>query len=139
MTFIPENLEQSGGEAGKDITDAKDNLLLYFPEHSRNWELNQETGLVIIKKPKFQNKFLEKYILPRMARPDFKIKLDDFGSFVWKNMDGQTSVQEIGDRLRKEFGEPIEPVYERLGLFVRMLHQHKFIHYRNRVDSADTL
>ena len=116
--------------------EKQDNLLLYVPAHSREWEINRETNLVIIKKSKFQNKYLKKYLLPRMARPDFRIKLDAFGSFVWKQMDGRLSVQEIGDKLKEEFGESIEPVYERLGIFIQTLFKNKCILYKNKEESS---
>lgn len=112
------------------MSDEKENLLLFIPEHAREWEINHENQLVIIKKPKFENKFLKKHLLSRMKRPYFRIRLDDYGSFVWKNIDGQTTVFEIGNRLKTTFGDSIEPVYERLALFIQTLAQNKCIHYQ---------
>jgi hypothetical protein len=118
--------------------EENENLLLYIPEHAREWEISGETNLVIIKKPKFQSKFLKKYLLPRLSRPDFRIRLDEFGSFVWKNIDGRASVMEIGDRMRDEFGGKIEPVYERLGSFVQTLYNTKCIIYLDKTAPPDS-
>jgi len=112
------------------MADEKENLLLFIPEHAREWEINQESQLVIIKKPKFENEFLKKHILSRMRRPYFRINLDAYGSFVWKNIDGHTTVYEIGSRLKTVFGESIEPVYERLAIFIQTLAQNKCINYQ---------
>ena len=112
------------------MKNEQQNLLLFIPEHARAWEINRETRLVIIKKPKFENKYLKKYLLPRLSRPDFHIKLDEFGSFVWRHIDGHTSVRDIGDKLKETFGESIEPVYERLGLFIQTLYKNECIHYK---------
>ena len=66
-----------------------------------------------------------------MKRPNYKINLDTFGTSVWNAINGKNTVAEIGDVLRNEFGEKIEPVYERLGLFIKMLEKNKLIVYKN--------
>ena len=40
---------------------------------------------------------------------------------VWKRCDGETPVSQIADDIAAEFGERAEPLYERLGQFVRRL------------------
>ena len=112
------------------MVEEEKNLLLFIPEHAREWEVNQENQLVIIKKPKFENRFLKKHLLSRMKQPYFRIKLDAYGSFVWNNIDGRTTVLEIGNRLRTMFGESIEPVHERLAIFMQTLAQNKCIRYK---------
>jgi len=109
-----------------------EDYLKYIPEHSTIWELNPETNFIILKKPKFKNKHLVKYLMPYLKRPDFKINLDEIGSFVWTNIDGQTSIEEIADRLDLKFGNRIKPVNDRLGQFVQSLLQNKFIVLKSR-------
>jgi len=54
-----------------------------------------DDGLVTLLRPKFRNKFLKTYLLPRMKNPNYKINLDEFGSFVWQQCDGERTVLNI--------------------------------------------
>ncbi len=86
-----------------------------------------DDGLVTLIKPRFTNRFMVKYVLPLFSRPDFRVTLDRFGSHVWTRIDGATTVRDIGASLRLSFGEEVEPVYQRLGLFCRQLAANSFI------------
>ena len=111
----------------KKKTDTR-NLLDLIPVQNVNWTKNDE-NLIVLLKPKYTNRWFVKHILPRMKKPNYKISLDSYGSAVWKNCDGRNSVAVIGDLLIKEFGEKVEPVYERLALFIKTLEKSKFIYY----------
>ena len=80
-----------------------------------DWEINAETNLVVIKKPKFKNSYLKKYLLPKLKNPNFSVNLDKIGSFVWQHIDGKSSFGDIAIKMSAEFGELIEPVNDRLG------------------------
>ncbi len=105
-----------------------------IPERNMDWDTDPETQFVVIKKPKFKNPLLKKYLLPRLKRPDYSVKLDKIGSFAWKNIDGKVSFAEIGEKMIKEFGESIEPVDDRLGQFINSLRQYDFITFVNLDD-----
>lgn len=90
-----------------------------------------EDGLISVLKPKFKNKFVVKFIMPTLKSPNFKVKLDDFGSFVWKQIDGATTVEEIGNKLKENFSENVEPVYERLSVYIHTLVRYQFINFKN--------
>ena len=102
-----------------------------IPERKMDCEIDPDTNLVIIKKPKFKNPLLKKYLIPRLKRPDFSVKLDKVGSFVWHTIDGKLSFGEIALKMSKEFGESIEPVNDRLGQFINSLRQYSFIDFVN--------
>lgn len=89
-----------------------------------------ESGIVTIIVPKFKNSFAVKFVSPKLKTPDIKIKLDEFGSETWKNMDGKNSVGKIGEKLVSKFGERINPVNERLTRFLTMLYEQRMITYR---------
>ncbi len=108
------------------------NLLSLIPTHNIKWEINKENNLVVIKKPKFLNPFLKKHLVPRMKKPYYLVKLDKIGSFVWLNIDGKLTIGEIADRMKKEFDQSIEPVYDRLGQFINSLLKHHFINVSDR-------
>ncbi len=105
------------------------NLLDLIPERNSRWEVEGET--VIILHPKFKNKFLAKTLLPRMKKPNWKIKLDDIGSWVWKHCDGKRTVREIGQGLGDCFGDRVDPVYDRLSLFFKRLESSNFVSFIN--------
>ncbi len=110
-----------------------------IPERKMDWETNPETQFVVIKKPKFKNPLIKKYLLPRLKRPDYSVKLDKIGSFVWKNIDGKVSFAEIAEKMKKEFGESIKPADDRLGQFINSLRRYDFIRFVNLEDiSSDS-
>jgi len=102
------------------------NLLDVTATRNREWE-QTEDGRVIILQPKFTNKWLVAWLMPRMHRPHFRIKLDEFGSWVWLECDGQRTVQEIATSLKTKFGERTEPVCDRLGQFINRLVHYQFL------------
>lgn len=106
------------------------NLLDFIPQHNIDWEINSDNQLIILKKPKFENSFLKKHLLPLLRDPNFKIKLDKYGSQVWRHIDGRHNVMQIADFLKEEFGEVVDPVYERVGKFILSLEKSKFIIYK---------
>jgi len=55
------------------------------------------------------------------------ITLEEFGSFLWKNIDGRSTLREIAERFKDEFGEKVEPLYPRLNKYVVTLKNNKLI------------
>lgn len=106
------------------------NLLDLIPIQTVDWEMKPD-GTVFLRKPKFKNSFLKKIITYIGKSSDYKIHLDEFGTYVWKRCDGIHKLQQIGESLRQEFGERIEPVYERLGAFIKILASQKCITYKD--------
>jgi len=106
------------------------NLLELVPVRNRKWE-NGEGVVVVILAPRFNNRWLRKLLLPRLKNPFYRISLDDLGSWVWLQCNGSRTVAEIGEDLKKEFGEKAEPVYDRLGGFFRIMEEHLFIKFTN--------
>ncbi len=110
----------------KGKTPSEVNLLDLIPVHNITWEKTKE-GKVVLLKPKFQNPFLVKYLVPRLKKPYFKVKLDEVGSFFWKNCDGQRSVKELAHLHKKKFGNQVEPLYERISAFIHTLEKSGFL------------
>ena len=59
------------------------------------------------------------------------IHLDEFGSFVWLQIDGKRDIIAIGESVREHFGEKAEPLYERLAQYLKTLESYKFITFLN--------
>ncbi len=75
---------------------------------------------VSIRIPRFRSRWMG-WLQRRLRRPYLQLHLDPVGTTVWLACDGEHSVADIGALLRDRFGPDIEPVWDRLALFVRHL------------------
>ena len=102
------------------------NLLDLAPTRAVTEERTPE-GRAVLLRPKFHRGPLARFLQPRLRRPYYRIHLDDIGTFVWDHIDGETTVGAIADSVRVQFGDRIEPVYDRLQLFLQQLEQGRLI------------
>lgn len=104
-----------------------DNILDLIPHivKGQNFIEDEEGFIKIIVE---RNGILER-VIRRVAKTPkhIKIDLDEHGSCVWKAIDGVRTVEEIGVIVKKEFGEKVEPLYERLATYLNILRNNKFI------------
>jgi len=96
------------------------NLLDLKPRRNLQWE-TQENGSVVLLVPKFRKGFLAKLLSERITKPNFRVKLDPYGSYAWNVCDGNTTVGEIAEKMSAEFGQEFDQPYERTGKFVQKL------------------
>ena len=101
------------------------NLLELVPKRILEWE-DTEDGLITLLVPKFRGMF-GNFITSKMKSPNYEVKLDRVGSFVWNECDGQKNVLEISEQMKDEFGDEIEPLYERISFFMKTLTASKAI------------
>ncbi len=101
------------------------NLLEYTPCTRIDWE--GEPRQIALLVPKFKNAFLQRHISTHLSKPHVRVKLDEYGSCVWQHIDGCRTVQEIALTLREQYGEAVEPVFDRVGLFICQLYRNQFI------------
>lgn len=113
----------------KKLKITKTNYLDIIPEKIKA-SVSEENGLVSVIIPKFESNFSKKYIVPRLKNPEFKYKLDEFGSETWLHIDGNNNVREIGEKLLEKFGEKIQPVFERLTVFLTQLYHNEIISFK---------
>ena len=59
--------------------------------------------------------------------PVTHVHMEPIGSFIWRQIDGQHSVYEIGQLLHETFGEEAEPLYERLSVYMKQLQNNGLI------------
>ncbi|XVG95446.1 PqqD family protein [Eubacteriales bacterium KG127] len=107
----------------------KENYLDNIPVISGDICWEEKDDLVIIKQVNkgLYNKLAQKFF----GRPEISnIHLDEFGSFVWKQIDGEKNIGEIGQAVSQEFGKRAEPLYERLINYIYRLKDVKYITYR---------
>lgn len=86
----------------------------------------EEDGKVVFE---IENKGLFNKVAQKLLKkPKISyIHLDKTGSFIWKNIDGEKTVLELGELLKNEFGEECEPLYERLAQYIGILENNGFI------------
>ena len=98
----------------------KRNFLDYIPRiNEKNaWEENNNIVTIIMEHKGFYNKLAQiAFKTPKISRID----LDEFGSFVWKCIDGTRTVHDISVLVKEEYKEKAEPLYERLVKFFQIL------------------
>jgi glutathionyl-hydroquinone reductase len=105
------------------------NFLDLVPKKSSKVKCEQrEEELIRLIVPR--DSLVDRIVRKLFFTPDaFKIDLDDIGSFVWRQIDGQKTIYEIGQQLKEEFKEEAEPLYERLVQFMNILKNNKFIEF----------
>lgn len=111
---------------GKKNNVKDKNYLDFIPVIKENLKWKEEEGEVIVLQPHtgFFDRIAQKYF----SRPEYShIHMDDFGSFVWLQIDGKKTVYEIGQAVHDEFGDEAEPLYERLSKFINTLEGLEYI------------
>ena len=58
-----------------------------------------------------------------------RVRLEGMGNTVWEAINGENTIEDIGEILKEIYGEKAEPLYERLGQYLRNLEKNKFIKY----------
>lgn len=107
----------------------KENYLDYVPRRSQKiqWK-QQEDGLIRLIVPR--DSLVDRIVRKLFFTPEsFKIDLDKLGSFIWKQIDGQKTIYQIGQLLKEEFKEEAEPLYERLIQYMNILKNNNFIEF----------
>ena len=99
--------------------------LVFSKNETYEWTVD-EGGMVTVlieNKGAFHWIFQKFFGKPRVSQ----VHMEEFGSFIWKELDGRKTVLEIGEVLKEEFGEKAVPLYERLALYLRQLKAYGFI------------
>jgi len=101
-------------------------FLKFIPNRSNfDWYINDK-NLVSIKVPKFTSNIGKSFC--KLIKKDniFVANLDELGSVVWNNCDGEKSVKEILEIIKKEFPKE-ENIDQRLFLFLQQMNSLNYI------------
>ena len=96
------------------------------PRRRLEWRDVDEQHCVVLR-PRLGEGRFGRWLAGCLSDPYYRIKLDSIGSFVWRACDGETSLSVIAERMRRHFGDSIEPVEERLGRFVQTMQRGRLI------------
>ena len=111
------------------ITNMKneENFLKKIPSHKADlvWS-KEETGLVTLQ---MQNRGFANFLAQRLLKkPKVSyIHLEEFGSFIWLQIDGNRDILAIGEIVKAQFGNKAEPLYERLAHYIKTLQTNGFV------------
>ena len=95
-------------------------FLQYFPRRLDFEWYTGEDNLVKIKVPKFKSNFGKSFCKIIKKDENFEANLDKMGSLVWKNCDGNKTVQQILEILKKEYSNE-KDIDQRLFLFLQQM------------------
>ena len=114
----------------------KANLLDLTPKRMHEHETD-ENGKVVLMVKKFRNERIARFMLGN--RPaHFHIRLDDLGSAVWKEIDGENTVAGILERLKLAWTDApgkINELEERLSKYLSLLYDNRYIYFREMEDT----
>ena len=101
-------------------------MLELVPKKTMKWKRGDKVSIVV---PRARNIIGKHFIDALGLKKTYKIKLDEYGSAVWKLCDGKRTVDQIGDELKKKYGKTVEPLYERLVIFIGILKREGLIDF----------
>ncbi|MGN0494051.1 MAG: PqqD family protein [Acutalibacteraceae bacterium] len=104
-----------------------DNFLQLKPMRNEkfSWSVDNEQVTLEIENKGVWNTIFQKIL--KKPRISF-VHLDKIGSFVWPLLDGEKTVQEIGEAVEGRFGDEAKPLYERLAKYFGILESYNFIY-----------
>lgn len=81
------------------------------------YEVDKDNIVTILQK---QDHKVQKFFRKLKFRiPEYKkVTLDEFGSWIFLQIDGKKNVKDIGESLEIKYGDKVHPLYERLLLFL---------------------
>jgi hypothetical protein len=93
-------------------------------------------GRVVILVPKFESKWIHLFF-PRTQMLFYRIKLDESGTSVWNNIDGEKTTLEIAKIALTQFNDSnltIAEFQERVSKFMSILYDRRYISFRQLLD-----
>jgi hypothetical protein len=104
--------------------------IIYKISDNLEYEVDKDNIVTILQK---QDHKIQKFFRKLKFRiPEYKkISLDEYGSWIFLQIDGKKNVKDIGESLEVKYGDKVHPLYERLLLFLN--HIDINCHYIERV------
>ena len=106
----------------------KENCLDKVPQISPKikWNINDDRVVLTLENKGFLNYIFQKI----MKKPkESRIHLDEIGSYVWQKIDGKSTIFEIANSLKNDFGKKADPVYARLVKYFSVLKEYRFVYF----------
>ena len=101
---------------------------LQFRPKLLDFEWSTEEGLVRIKVPKFKSNFGKSFCKIIKRENTFTANLDKLGSLVWANCDGNNTVKQILEIIKKKFPKE-ENIDQRFFSFLQQMRSLNYIDF----------
>ena len=84
---------------------------------------------VVKYKMSFENKgFFNHLMQSLLGKPKVsQVHLEEFGNFIWKQIDGIQNVSQISEMVHEKFGQNAEPLIPRLVQYFKILENNSFV------------
>ena len=105
--------------------------IIYKISEKLEYEVDKDNIVTILEK---QDHKIQKFFRKLKFRiPEYKkISLDEYGSWILLQIDGNKNVKDLGESLEAKYGDKVHPLYERLLPFLN--HIDVNCHYVERVN-----
>jgi len=94
---------------------------------SINWR--EEDGKVVLLAPKYGRGFIDRILRKIFKEPTIIVKLDDIGSYIWKQCDNVTPLHEIISSFESAFSSESEKAEDRTEMFLTELHRQGWVNF----------
>ena len=103
--------------------------MLYIPfKNHKDWIEKENIVYLIFH----HDRRIEKFVSWLTNKPKVTdIELDKLGTNVWKLINGERTVYDIGQCLSESYGKECESVYDRLIMYLRYLNKKGWIKFRS--------
>ncbi len=93
-------------------------------------ELIDDEGIVSVLIPKIKNETLRNFASRYVKNIFMKVKLDKYGSEVWKKIDGEKNVDLIIQEIKNQLSDELVDAESRIINFIFILYQQDFITFK---------
>jgi hypothetical protein len=111
---------------------SRQNYLQFVPMKNPDVQYTiDKNGIVTLFKEwtGFYNRIAQKFFhKPKVSQ----LKMDDYGSFVWQNIDGNRDIYQLSLEMEKAFPD-MEKALARLIKFMEILRDHRFITWKEDI------
>lgn len=109
------------------MKNARENYLdfVFIKKDGLKYEENSKGECTIFVENKgVFNRIMQKLLgKPKVSQ----IHLEEFGNFIWKQIDGTQTVLQISEKVHEHFGEKAEPLILRLVQYFKILQNNGFV------------
>ncbi len=95
------------------------------PIRRLNWE--EVEGRVIVLRPRLGESRWGRRLAAWLGLTEYRIRLDEIGSFIWHRCDGRTTAGRMAEHLRNQFGRKVEPAEQRLQHFILQMRRARMV------------
>ena len=101
----------------------KQNLFDLVPTISEHITTEKEGELSVITFPRFRNKFMQKFFVPKNKSAMIRIRQDEHGTAVWDLIDGKRTIKNIVEILAEHFNHEENYEYRIVAYFTQIYKQ----------------